>query len=109
MGDLSKFRVYADEPSIIYELGAAGSSGEFPPDDFGEMCAVWLGEEYAKCVFVYEPDANTVFLDGGHGLNEEQIRLIQCKARAFVHGLIHGVSMTHKPKTTHNSGPRDVN
>ena len=109
MDDLSKFRVYEDEPSIIYEVGVADDAGEFAPDDSGEMCAVWLGKEYPKCVFVYEPDANTVFLDGGHGLTEEEIRLIQCKARAFVHGLIHGISMTRKPKTTHNSGPRGVN
>lgn len=94
--DLSKYRVYADEPSIIYQVRMADTAGEFAPDDFGEECAAWLEEEYPACSFFYESDASTLFLDGGHGLSEEQIRLMQCKARSFVHGLIHGISMARK-------------
>lgn len=94
--DISKYKVYAYELSIIYQVRAADNAGDFTPDDFGEVCAAWLGEEYPGCTFVYESDANTVFLDGGHGLTEEQIRLMQCKARSFAHGLIYGVSMTRK-------------
>jgi hypothetical protein len=39
-----------------------------------------------------------LFLDGGHGLNEEQIRLIQIKATAFVSGLMYGVEIARTPK-----------
>ena len=94
--DISKCRVYGDEPSIIYPIRMADTAAEFAPDDCGEKCTTWLEEEYPACRFVYESEANTLFLNGGHGLTEEQIRLMQCKARAFVHGLIHGVSMTRK-------------
>ena len=94
--DLSKYRVYADEPSIIYQVRTADTAGEFAPDDFGEKCVAWLEEEYPACKFVYESDAGTVFLDGGHGLSEEQIRLMQCKAKSFVHGLIYGISMARR-------------
>jgi hypothetical protein len=67
-------------------------------DDCGEICTIWLRREYPKCTFVYEPESCTLFLDGGHGLIEEQIRLIQIKATAFVCELMNGVEIARGPK-----------
>jgi hypothetical protein len=92
------FEVYADEPSIIYEFSTTGCPADVLLDDFGETCKIWLRLEYPKCTFVYEPECCTLFLDGGHGLSEEHIRLIQSKAMAFVSGLMHGVEIARRPK-----------
>ena len=95
---MSDFKVYADEPSIIYEFSMTDCPIDILLDDFAEICAAWLGRECPKCTFVYEPECCTLFLDGGHGLSEEQIRLIQCKVMAFVCGLMHGGEIARRPK-----------
>jgi hypothetical protein len=92
------FKVYADEPSIIYEFSTTGCPPDILLDDFGESCMLWLRREHEKCTFVYEQESFTLFLDGGHGLSEEQIHLIQSKATAFVCGLMYGVEITRRPK-----------
>jgi len=98
MNDLSEFKVYADEPSIIYQISAADCPSSMNVDEFGEICALWLGNDYPKCTFVYEADASTIFLEGGHDLTEGQIRLIQHKARAFARGLTQGLLLERRPK-----------
>jgi|HubBroStandDraft_4_1064222.scaffolds.fasta_scaffold794765_2 hypothetical protein len=98
MTDLSEFKVYPDEPSIIYEISTVDCLAVRTADDLGEACVLWLCQEYPQCTFVYEADACAVFLDGGHGLTEQQIRLVQQKARAFVRGLIHGAEMERRQK-----------
>jgi hypothetical protein len=95
---MSDFEVYADEPSIIYEFSTTGCPADILLDDFGETCVIWLRREHPKCAFVYEPESFTLFLDGGHGLREEQIRLIQIKATEFVCGLMNGVEIARGPK-----------
>jgi hypothetical protein len=95
---MSDFKVYADEPSIIYEFSMNDCPADILLDEFGEICTIWLRREHPKCTFVYEPESFTLFLDGGHGLSEEQIHLIQSKATAFVCGLTYGVEITRRPK-----------
>jgi hypothetical protein len=85
---LFEFEVYADEPSIIYEFSMADCPADISLDDLGETCMIWLSQKYPKCSFVYEQESCTLFLDGGHGLREEQIRLVQSEAKAFVRGLM---------------------
>ena len=94
---LSDFKVYADEPSIIYEFSMTDCPADILLDDFADTCATWLRREHSNCIFVYESECCTLFLDGGHGLSEEQIRLIQCKAMAFVCGLKCGVEIARVP------------
>lgn len=98
INNFSEFKVYADEPSIIYEFSMADCPSGVLPDDFGEMCMAWLSREYPKCTFAYESECGTLFLDGGHGLSEPEIHLVQNKAQAFVRGLMHGVVMARRPK-----------
>ncbi len=95
---MSDFRVYADEPSIIHEFSMTGCPPDILLDDLGETCTVWLREKYPKCTFVYESESCTLFLDGGHGLGEEQIRSMQVQATAFVSGLMYGAEMVRAPK-----------
>jgi hypothetical protein len=87
------FKVYAEEPSIIHEFSSTDYPADIILDDFGEICTTWLRREHPQCTFVYEPECCTLFLDGGHGLSEEQIRLIQSKAMAFVCGLMYGAEI----------------
>jgi len=96
MSDLSEFRVYPDEPSVIYEISTADCLVDINADDLGEMCVLWLQQEYPQCTFVYETDSFAVFLDGGHGLTEAQIRLVQQKARAFARGVVSGSEMERR-------------
>lgn len=95
---MSDFKVYADEPSIIYEFTMTDCPADILLDDFGEHCTMWLRRELPKCTFVYEPESCTLFLDSGHGLSEEQIHLIQIRAAAFVCGLMCGVEIARIPK-----------
>lgn len=95
---MSDFKVYADEPSIIYEFSMTDCPADILLDDLGEICTTWLRGEYPKCAFVYEPECSTLFLDCGHGLSEEQIRHIQMKASAFVRGLTYGAEIARRPK-----------
>ena len=92
------FKVYANEPSIIHEFSMTDCPPDILVDDFGNICTTWLCGEHPKCTFVYEPECCTLFLDGGHGLSEEQIRLIQSNAMAFVCGLKNGVETARRPK-----------
>jgi hypothetical protein len=95
---MSDFMVYADEPSIIHEFSMTDCPADILLDDCGETCREWLRREHPKCTFVYEPECCTLFLDGGHGLSEEQIRPIQSNAMAFVCGLKYGVEIARRPK-----------
>ena len=95
---MSDFKVYADEPSIIHEFSMTDRPADILLDDCGEICTTWLRREHSKCTFVYESECCTLFLDGGHGLSEEQIRLIQSKTMAFVSGLMYGVEIARTPK-----------
>jgi hypothetical protein len=95
---MADFKMYADEPSIIHEFSMTDCPADILLDDCCEICTTWLCGEHPKCTFVYEPECCTLFLDGGHGLSEEQIRLIQIKAMAFVCGLKNGVETARRPK-----------